>query len=155
MEEFNMEKKVVVRNIAPWNVAFPHQTSSGDTTFAPSGRSRVKREEIVAQADAGNRLFCGIDGVGSHATLYIEDEETRQYLEYDSEDGKRKQNVIDDDKITKWFELKTQKAFEKNIQDNVITMAEKRYLINAIKRLGFDSYDKISFCQEYCKFRLF
>lgn len=153
-KEIAMDKKVMVRNLAPWNVAFPNKTSSGDTCFAPSGRTRVKREEIVAQADSGNRLFNGIDTYGSHATLYVEDDAIREYIGYDSVSEGRKQVVINDDAIKKWFELKTQRAFEKNIEDNVKTMAEKTYLLEAIKRLKLDSYEKIEFCKEYCKFRL-
>ena len=154
MTEFNMDAKVTVINLAPWNVAFPNSVSRGDTCFAPSAQVRVKREEIVDQVNAGNRLLAGFDSYGSHATLYIDDEETRKFLEFDSEDGKRTQNVISDERIKKWFELKTQSAFEKNIKENVITRAEKQYLLKAIERLKLDSYEKISFCQNYCKFRL-
>lgn len=155
MAELDMDAKVTVVNIAPWNVAFPNKVRSGDTCFAPSSKVRVRRDELEAQVSSGNKLLVGIDGEGSHATLYIDDEETRKYLEFDSADGKKKQNVINDEKIQKWFELKTFSAFEKNIRENVVTMAEKNYLLTAIKRLNLDSYEKISFCQEYCKFRLF
>lgn len=154
-KEFNMDKKVLVKNIAPWDVGFPNKSTYGDTLFSPSGTTRVTREEIVIQAGAGNKLFNGIDSVGSHATLYIQDAETREYLGYDSAEEQRTQEVINDDKIIAWFNLKTQKTFEKKIEENVKTMAEKSYLLDAIKRLKFDSFEKISFCQEYCKFRLF
>ena len=110
-------------------------------------------QEIVDQVSAGNRLF-GFDSYGSHATLYIEDEDTIKYLEFDSEDGKRTQDVISKDKVAKWFELKTQSAFEKNIRENVKTRAEKSFLLKAIKDLKLDSYEKIEFCKEYCKFSL-
>lgn len=154
MIEINMDEKVTVVNLAPWNVGFPNSISRGDTVFAPSARVRVKREEIADQVSAGNRLLAGLDSFGSHATLYIDDEDTRKYLEFDSEDGKRKQNIISDEKVKKWFDLKTQSSFEKNIKENVVTRAEKAFLLNSIKRLKLDSHEKISFCQEYCKFRL-
>lgn len=155
MEELNLDTKVLVKNIAPWNIGFPNKATIGDTSLAPNGTARIKREEIVSQADFGNKLFTGIDGVGSHATLFIDDAETREYLGFESKEENREQNVINDEKIKKWFELKTQKTFEKKIEENVITMAEKSYLLDAIKRLHFDSYEKISFCQDYCKFKLF
>ena len=154
MIEINMDEKVTVINLAPWNVGFPNSIGRGDTTFAPSAKVRVKREELVDQISAGNKLLAGLDSYGSHATLYIDDEDTRKYLEFDSEDGKRKQNVINDEKVQKWFELKTQNSFEKNIKENVVTRAEKAFLLASIKRLKLDSYEKISFCNEYCKFRL-
>lgn len=153
MAELNMDEKVTVRNLASWDVGFPNHTSVGDTTIAPHGKTRIRRDEIDAQVSYGNRLFTGIDGRGSHATLFIDDEAMRKFLEFDTDT--EKQEIINDEKIKQWFELKTQKAFEGNIKKNVVTMAEKSYLLNAIKRLKFDSYEKISFCQNYCKFRLF
>lgn len=154
MTELNMDEKVTVFSIAPWGVGFPNLTRAGDTIISGLGRVRMRRDEIDAQVSAGNKLFLGIDKAGSHATLYIDDEPMRKYLEFDSPDGSAKQVIITDEKIKGWFDLKTQKAFEKNIRENVITMAEKTYLLEAIKRLKFDSYEKISFCQGYCKFRL-
>lgn len=154
MENLNMDEKVSVLNIAPWNVGFPNISSVGGTSFAPNARVRMRREEIISQVNSGNKLLAGLDEFGSHATLYIEDEGTRRYLEFDSEDGKRTQNVISKDKVAKWFELKTQKTFEKNIKENVITRAEKQFLLKTIKDLKLDSYEKIEFCKEYCKFSL-
>ena len=76
--EFNMDKRVIVKNLAPWNVGFPNKASTGDTVFSPSGSTRMRREEIVAQAESGNKLFNGINEIGSHATLFIDDAETRE-----------------------------------------------------------------------------
>lgn len=154
MSELNMDEKVTVQNIAPWNVGFPNVSTHGDTTIAPSSKTRMRREEIAEQVSSGNKLLAGLDEYGSHATIIIEDEATRKYLEFDSEDGKRSQNVISKEKVSKWFELKTQSSFEKNIRDNVKTRAEKAYLLKLIKELKLDSYEKIHFCEEYCKFSL-
>lgn len=150
---FNLDKKVTVKNIAPWNVGFPNIEDRGDTTFAPNGTTRVRRDEIIAQIQRGNKLF-GLDEYGSHATLYIDDEETRKYLEFDSDDGKRKQNVLTPEKVKSWFELKTLSVFKKKIEENVVTRAEKQYLLKLIDELKLNEYDKISFCKEYCKFSL-
>ena len=153
MAELNMDEKVTVINLAPWNVGFPNTVGRGDTRFAPSAKVRVKRDEISDQVSAGNKLF-GLDSEGSHATLYIDDTDTRKYLGFDSEDGKQTQKVISKDKVKVWFDLKTQSAFEKNIRENVVTRAEKQFLLKAIKDLKLDSYEKIEFCKEYCKFSL-
>ena len=154
MSEINMDKKVNVYSIAPWDCGFPNLTSHGDTMFSPNSKTRMRVEEIIEQVSAGNKLIGGLDEIGSHATLIVEDDETRKYLEFDSEDGKRLQNVISKEKIIKWFELKTEASFEKNIKENVITRAEKQFLLKAIKDLKLDSYEKIEFCKSYCKFSL-
>jgi len=153
-DDFNMNKKVTVKNLADWNVGFPNIASRGDTRIAPTAKSLVSREELFEQINAGNKLLVGTDSFGSHATLYIEDEPTRKYVGFDSDEEKRQQNVITDEKIKSWFELKTQAAFEKNIRENVVTRAEKTYLLKAINRLKLNEHDKIAFCQEWCKFRL-
>lgn len=153
-EKFNMETKVTVRNIAPWSIGFPNMVGRGDTVIAPSGETRMKRDEIIDQVSSGNRLLTGIDTYGSHATIFIDDEPTRKYLEFDSEDGKRTQNIISAEKVQKWFELKTFSSFKKNIEENVITRAEKQFILKCIKDLKLDSYEKIEFCKEHCKFKL-
>ena len=154
MDKINLDEKVTVVNLATWNVGFPNLVGRGDTSFPPSAKVRMIRDEIVNQVSAGNKLLGGFDSYGSHATLFIDDEDTRKYLEFDSEDGKRTQNIISKDKISKWFELKTQASFEKNIKENVVTRAEKQFLLKSIKELKLDSYEKIAFCQEHCKFSL-
>jgi len=154
MTEINMDEKVTVINLAPWDVGFPNFVGREDTSFAPNAKVRMKREEIADQVSAGNKLLGGFDSYGSHATLYIDDEETRKYLEFQSEDGKRTQNIISKEKVAKWFDLKTPSSFEKNIRENVKTRAEKQFLLKTIKDLKLDSYEKIEFCKEYCKFSL-
>lgn len=154
MSELNMDEKITVYNIAPWDVGFPNLTTHGDSTIAPSSKGRIRREEVIEQVNNRNKLIGGLDEYGSHATIIIEDTATRKYLEFDSEDGKRQQNVLTKEKVSKWFELKTQASFEKNIVENVITRAEKQYLLRMIKELKLDSYEKIEFCKQYCKFSL-
>ena len=56
---------------------------------------------------------------------------------------------VSEDDVKRMFELKTQKSFEDNIKKYVITRAEKAYLLDCIKTLGFNDYQKISFCIEY------
>lgn len=153
-KELRMDEKIEVRSIAPWNVAFTNSDGRSGTKFTPNGTARIRREEVVQQVQANNRLFTGIDGMGSHATLYINDPDLRKYLEFDSSDGKTQQDVLTPEKVKKIFALKTFNAFKKNITDSVVTRAEKRYLMKLISDLKFNEYDKIIFCQEHCKFSL-
>ena len=107
----------------------------------------LSREEVIAQAQNGNRLLTGIDGVGSHATWYIEDQFTRNELSFDTDD--KKQTFLTEDIIKKTFELKTQKAFEDNVKKSAVTRAEKAFLMSMIKPLNLNDYQKIAFCIEY------
>lgn len=147
MNDNRLDKKVKVRSIAPWVTGSPRKTSNGDISIPASGSILLTREEAIAQAQNGNKLISGVDGLGSHATWYIEDDFTRNELSFDM-DGKSQKFLTHDD-INKYFSLKTQKSFEDNITKNVVTRAEKAFLINSIKTLGLNDYQKIAFCIKY------
>ena len=147
-DEIRLDKKITVRSIAPWTTGATRKASVGDITIPPLGTVILTREEAIAQGQNGNVLLTGIDGVGAHATWYIEDEYTRSELSFDIED--KKQEFLTQDSIKKIFELKTKKAFEDNIKKSVVTRAEKYYLLHTIKNCGLNDYSKIAFCEEYC-----
>ena len=146
-EEIRLDEKVVVKSIAPWATGARRILSVGDIQIQPRGSVTLTREEIIAQAQSGNRLFTGIDGKGSHATLYIEDAWTRRELEFDTDSAKQK--VLTEDVVKKMFELKTFSSFKKNIEENVVTRAEMVFLLDVIKNSKFNDYEKIKFCEEY------
>lgn len=88
----------------------------------------LSREEIVAQAQNGNKLINGIDSLGSHATWFIEDDFTRSELSFDIPKEKKAQQFLTKESIAKIFEYKTQKTFEDHIKEEVVTRAEKLIL---------------------------
>lgn len=151
-EEIRLDQKVTVRSIAPWTTGAARKTTMGDITIPPMGTVLLSREEIIAQGQNGNTLLTGIDGVGSHATWYIEDDYTRNELSFDL-DG-NKQEFLTQDAIKKIFELKTMKSFKENIEKKVSTRAEKFYLLNTIKNLKLNDYEKNAFCEDYCGKRI-
>ena len=151
-EEIRLDKKVTVRSIASWTTGSTRKTSVGDITIPAMGSVLLSREEIIAQGQNGNTLLTGIDGVGSHAEWYIEDEYTRSELSFDVED--KKQEFLTEDTIKKIFDLKTKKSFEDNIKKCVVTRAEKIYLLHIIKTLCLNDYSKIAFCEEHCGHRV-
>ena len=109
VEEIRLDKKVTVRSIAPWTTGASRKVSVGDITIPPLGTVLLSREEIIAQGQNGNTLITGIDGVGSHATWYIEDDYSRSELSFDTDD--KKQEFLTQEKIRKIFDLKTKKSF--------------------------------------------
>lgn len=148
-EEIRLDEKVMIKSIAPWTTGSQRKTTTGDISIPPSGSILISREEVIAQSQNGNKLINGIDGLGSHATWYIEDEYCRKELSF--EVGAKKQDCLTVDKIKDAFELKTMKSFKDRIEKNVVTRAEKAYLMSSIKTLGLNEYDKIAFCIEHTK----
>ena len=154
-EELNLDTRVTVKSIAGWNVGFARVADGvGDVNITPNGSTRLSRNEIIAQVQNGNKLFLGVDNMGSHATIYIDDEPTRVYLDFDSEDGSRKQEVFTDAKMKSLFEIKTAKSFEAKFQAAICTRAEKYAAIQAIKRLGLNDFNKIRFVENYTGYRV-
>ena len=147
-EEIRMDDKIVVTSIAPWATGFRRILTVGDVSIAPNGQIRLSREEVLAQGQSNNKLITGIDGMGSHATLYIEDEWTRKELGFDTDESK--QVVVDKKLVKEIFDKKTLSAFKKAVEENIVTRAEKFSLLSVIKTLKINEYDKIAFCEEYC-----
>ena len=143
-----MEDKITLTSIAPWHTGFARILTVGDVAIAPHGVVRLSREEVLAQGQSGNKLITGIDGMGSHATVYIEDEWTRKELGFDTDE--KKQTVISKKIVKDMFDKKTLPAFKKAVEENIITRAEKFSLLSIIKTLKINEYDKIAFCEEYC-----
>lgn len=153
VEELNLDTKVTVRNIAGWDVGFSRKDGIGDISITANGSMRLTRAEIIAQVQSGNRLFIGLDGMGSHATLFIDDAPTRIEVEFDSEDGKKTQNVFSDEKVKSLFAL-TSAKFQNEFKDAIRTRAEKYAVIDAIKRLKINDYSKIRFVEDYTGYKV-
>ena len=153
-EELYLEKKVTFKNIAGWEVGFKRIEGDGDVTLPPNGTSRLSRSEIIAQVQSGNRLLSGIDNRGSHATIYIDDEATREELDFDSKENNTKQVVLTSDAVKKLFEYKTMKSFEDNLRNLVVTRAEKYAIIQMIKKEKFNDFEKIRAVENYTGFKM-
>lgn len=152
--KLNLDEKVTVRNIAGWNVGFVRLADmKGDVVVPAEGTVRLTRNEIIMQTQNGNRLFNGIDTIGSHATLFIEDKDTRVEVEFESEDGKRKQDVLNEDKVKYMFNLKTDKSFAENLEKNIVTRAEKYALVKMIKKMKLNDFSKMKMVENYTGYK--
>ena len=141
-ENDRLDKKINVRSIAPW-------ITNGDISIPPKGTVLLSREEVIAQAQNGNKLINGTDSIGSHATWYIDDAFTRSELSFDIPDENKSQTFLTKDIVKDIFTIKSQKDFEVEIENRVVTRAEKAYLIECIKEFNFNDYRKIDFCVKY------
>lgn len=141
---------IIIRNLAPWEVAFRRILTQGDVVIPPFGKLSIDKEEVVNQSYANNSLINGgFDDRGSHATIYIDDKDTRVALHFESEDGKEPQLILDDEWFAKVFELKQIGTFKKRLTEHVLTHAEKFRIIEYIKKTKINDYDKIRAVEEY------
>lgn len=150
-KEINLDEKVTVVNVAPWLVGFARIETIGDVSIPPRGSIRLSRSEIIAQSRNGNNLINGI-GMGSHATIYIDDKYTREELDF--ENGTQKQNVISKEVVSKIFDSKTIKTFKEAVDKHIVTRAERFALVDYIKELKINDYEKLRYLEEYLNIRL-
>ena len=152
-KELNLDTKVTVRSISTWPITFPRRADGAGTnvgvSIPPLGATRISRNEIIMQIQSGNKLLGGIDGQGNHASLIIEDNSTRVEVGFESEDGTHKAFVLTNDIVKELFDIRSQQEFENKVKDSIITRDEKDYIIQAIRDLGLNDYNKIRYIEKY------
>jgi len=153
-KEIRMEDKVTIRSIAPWYTSTPRVTSVGDIRIPPRGTMRVTREEAIALGQSRRKLICGLDGRGSHATWYIEDDFTREELDFENKQEGRLQSFLTVGIIKKMFEIPSIQQFKNKLEDLVATRAEGVMLLEVIRDSKINDYDKVRTCESHTKCRV-
>lgn len=146
----NMNDKSKVKNLCPFPISWVRITTIGDEYIKPNSSVYILNSEIDAQISNRNTMLSGTDGLGSHAMAYIENDEFREELKFDCKSESRKQTILDDEKCKYILELKTPSSFEKNVEDNIITVHEKMKLMEYARKIKLNDYNKIKFLEEYC-----
>lgn len=141
-KSLSMEEKITLKNLANWMVGFNKIESNGEVNINAGGSIRVPRAEVISQYENGNKLLRG-DGDGTHATIYIDDKATRDYLDITSE-------LIDKNKVKKIFAINGLDDFRNEIYKTFTTQAEKVLLIKIIRECGFNDFNKIRECEVLC-----
>lgn len=147
MSEFNMDKMIQVKNLCKFPVYFKRINRQGEVAIPANTSIRITRDEIVSQVQNGNKLFTGIDGIGSHPRVYIDDAETRVYVGFETED--KPQLIVTDDKLKTVFAIKSKTSFEKAIKELIETGAEAEVLVAGAKKFSLNEYDKIKIIENY------
>lgn len=149
MAGLSKDTMITVKNLCNWDVHFKLHNTPGDAVILANGTKEMFVSEISSQINNGNAFFIGTDGKGSHAKVYILDEEFRKEVGFDSPDGKEKQVILDDEKCQHILDYKQKAAFEKNVKEHVILNHEKEKIMQVARKLKVNDYDKISFLEEY------
>ena len=144
--DVDLDKRVSVRNLADWNASITLQNEIGSVEIVPHSVARISRNELMAQKNINNIGLVGIDGCGSHATLYVEDAPTRRWLGFETKD--KPQTFFNDDIVYELF-TKSYVDFKDSLPKYIVTRAEKFALKDAIKRLRLNDYDKLRVCAKY------
>lgn len=151
---FNPNEKTSVRNITNIGISVILENTVGKRgeVFIPAKQARpISNEEIIIKIEAQNPSFCGTDGLGANASLYIEDKGFREYLDFETISAK--QSILSDSILEEIFTEEKISLFKELIQKNVKTYAEKdkliSYLCDKYNSGSFDSISKIDFVESY------
>ena len=108
----------------------------------------------MAQIYNGNKLFVGDDGKGSHARIFIDDENLRINAEFESKNTGKTQEVLTDKVLKEIFSEKTLTKFKEAVKSKVKTQAEKSKAVEFAKKSKLNDHDKIEFLEKYTGFKL-
>jgi len=143
-----MDSYSSLQNLADNDIYFS-LVQGGDQTIKANGYLDLLNRDIVSLRNNSNVFFVGTDSKGSHARIYIQNPDLRIYVGFDSEDGKVKQQVLTDEVCQEIFDIKSQKQFEKMVQEKIVSYHEKVRIMNYAKKVKLDSFEKITFLETH------
>jgi len=152
MQEMN--KKVKLKNLTSWILTFKRINNIGDIVLPPNGVITLSSDEVMAQIYSGNKLFVGDDGKGSHARIYIDDENIRTEAEFESKEQGQKQEILTDQSLKEILSIKLLSDFKESVKAKIKTQAEKSKIVEAATKSKINDHDKIKFLEKYTGFKL-
>lgn len=129
VDDLKPSDRVEVRNLRAWELSFiPRDGNAEQVTkgilIYPNQKTMYKLSEVEDQVNNGNELFCGIDGLGGHASLQIVDPLVREYVF--GEPTNPTQLTVD--AVNELLALESKVAFDKRLSELVVTNSEKRMI---------------------------
>jgi len=145
----DMDKRSFIRNLCNWTVSFSLPISGGSILLGAGKKTSVNNGELVTLIENQNVMFAGT-GNGDHARIFVENDALRKYVGYDSEDGKTKQFVLDDEECQKILDYKTVSTVEKHLKKKVVMKHEKDIIMRYARKMKLNDYDKIQVLSKHC-----
>jgi hypothetical protein len=139
----DMNSKSKVKSLCDWAVSWERINVPGDEYIKANSVIYISNAEIEAQVQNGNKFFSGSDGLGSHARVYIENPEFREYLGFDNKSEGKTQFILDDEKCKQILEYKTFSTFKKHLEEDVVTNQEKSKIMSYARKTKLNDYEKI------------
>ena len=142
-KKLDLEKRSSIKNLCPWTISFTLPISGANILLGADKKTSVNNQELVTLCENSNPMFAGI-GNGNHARVYIENEELRKYVGFDSEDGKQKQFILTDEECQRILDYKTFSTFKKHLEESIVANHEKARIIEFARKIKLNDYEKIT-----------
>lgn len=143
VDDLKPSDRVEIRNLRAWELSFiPRNGNVEQVTrgviIQPNSKAIFNLSEIEDQVNNGNELFCGLDGLGAHAPLYIVDPLVREYIF-----GKPITPVqLTVETVNELLAIENMADFNEMLLDLVVTNSEKKMI--AIMCSNRDMYPNIN-----------
>lgn len=144
--------KVKLKNLTSWILTFKRINAVGDVVMPPNSIITLSEDEVMSQIYNGDKLFVGDDGKGSHARIYIDNEDLRVNAEFESKATGKTQEILTDKVLKEIFDEKTLTKFKETVKSKVKTQAEKSKVVEYAKKSKLNDHDKIEFLEKYIGF---
>lgn len=146
----NMNDKSKVINLCNYPVSWKRITAMGDEYLKANASVYIANFELESQKDSGNLFIAGTDGLGSHAEVYIENPELREYFMFDNKEEKKTQLIVNDEICKALFEYKQLSAFKKHLADTIANNHEKLKIMDYARKNKINDYEKIKALEDHC-----
>lgn len=129
VDDLKPSDRVEVKNLRAWEVSFiPRDGNAEQVTkgiiINPNSKNMFKLSEVEDQVNNGNELFCGIDGLGSHASLQIVDPVVREYVFGEPTDPVQ----LTVEAVSELLALENKAEFNKRLSELVATNSDQRMI---------------------------
>ena len=148
-KDLDLTRKVTVKNMTNLDTYVILMERPGSIKVPRKGTALFTIGELMQQYYASVITFVGPGRDGSHADLYIMDKDVRVECGFETDDGKRVQEVNDEKVITDLFNIEKIDVFYDSLKRKIITLGEKQTLRSIISSGKVDSHEKIQIAQKY------
>lgn len=129
VDDLKPADRVEVRNLRAWELSFiPRDGNVEQVTkgiiINPSQKTMFKLSEIEDQVNNGNELFCGVDGLGGHASLQIVDPLVREYVFGEPTNPIQ----LTSEAVNELLAIESKSLFNQRLSELVVTNSEKRMI---------------------------
>lgn len=139
VDDVKPTERVSIDNLCSWDIYFKSEETDKDICVKGGVKGNVKltASEILAQVQADNIAFVGVDGMGSHASIRITDPVVRAYVF-----GKDIDPVqLTEEAVKHLLNIEDRKQFRAELEKLVVTNAEKKQIVLTCEHIGIDNVE--------------
>lgn len=136
VDDVKLSDRVSIDNLCDWEIGFVSAETGKDITIAPGIKNfkGLTVAEVDSQVKLGNGAFCGVDNLGSHAAIRINDPIIREYVFQEETDPLQ----LTEETVRDLLSIQNKQKFNERLSELVVRRSEKRMIVRLVDRIGKD-----------------